>query len=152
VIIKYVYSKGLEEFRFYYAKILLEGTISSETDIFQKIKYLVKGLNQYDKYLLGKSMVKISNVNQIVSKIMSDSTANGFDSINKICNAFDNDDNKLEPVSILKGLLTNTKPEEFLVNYTFGATIQTWGGVITAVISEVAAVAAVLALKPFHLT
>jgi hypothetical protein len=131
-----------KEVRFYYAKTCIKA-ISQEPEISQKIKYLTMGLNQYNKYLLRKLKLKINDVNQIISKFMSDSKVDMDDSIEEILRAY-KDDKKLEPITTIKGLLSNTNPEEFLVRDPFGATIQTWGNLIAAVIS---AVAAVLALK-----
>jgi hypothetical protein len=133
-------SREWKWFRFYYARTCINAIkLEPGADIFRNIKYLVMGLNQYNKYLMSNSKVKIKIVNQLVSKIMSDSEVIGQNSLKEISDAFKGD-NKLKPITTLKALLTNTGPEEFLVRDPFAATIQTWGPLIAAVISAVAAV------------
>jgi hypothetical protein len=73
-----------KEFRFYFAKACFI-IISKEEDDYRKIKYLLMGLNSYNKYLRRKLGLEIKDIEKIYSKFVYAETTEKQKIIKSVC-------------------------------------------------------------------
>lgn len=125
-------------FRFYLAKISFRALIK-ERDHVERMRYLIKGLNYYNKYIRRNLGLQINDLKTIYSKIVSDPSIEKSRSIREISVAFEDDD-KLKPLKCLTGLLGVTDTGHFLVKESIGKKITDWAGILGTLASTIVAV------------
>jgi hypothetical protein len=124
-----------KEFRFYFAKACF--IMSKEKDDFEKIKYLLMGLNSYNKYLRRKLRLEIEEVKKIYSKFVFAEIAEKREIIKSVCESVEADDlNTTNILKLAKYLSTLSKiPEtELFVETTPVQKLKLTGTILVAVI------------------
>jgi hypothetical protein len=114
--------RARRDFYFYLAKTYIK-KISENLEEVDKIDYLINGLRAYNKYLIKKLKLRLTAIEELFSKIMSESDTKTQESMNKICASFD-ESNKLNPLRTLSLIMPQTN--EFLAERSFWDRIQTW--------------------------
>lgn len=87
-----------EEFNYYFAKSCFK-VITEKNEALQKTHYLILGINSYDQYLRKNLKRHIRDIEQIYSRILSDSKSDKERTLKSITEAFESDD-KLGPLAI----------------------------------------------------
>lgn len=121
-LIWFLYQRARRDFYFYLAKTYIK-KISENVEEVDKIDYLINGLRAYNKYIIKKLKLRLAAIEELYSKIMSESDTKTQESINKICASFD-ESNKLNPLRTLSLIMPQTN--EFLAERSFWDRIQTW--------------------------
>ena len=111
-LLKIIFLNARKEFRFYFAKTSFR-VISKKVDEVEKMRYVIKGLNSYNKYLRRNLGLQINDLKRIYSRIISDPALDKNHSIEKLFAAFENND-KLKLTQCLSEISTVTDPEQFL--------------------------------------
>jgi hypothetical protein len=142
-LLKIILLIGRKEFRFYFAKILFR-VISKEEDEAKKIRYLVKALNSYNKYIRRTLALEINDLKKIYSKILSDPTLDKSHSIEELSKAFEDRD-KFKTIKCLSKLLKDVDTEHFLAREPVGKKLEDWATILGTMVSTVAAIIGVLA-------
>ncbi len=119
-------------FRFYYARGCFH-LMSKETDETNKMNYFIMALNSYNKYLKRNLKLHISNINNIYSKIISDSIVDKYELIKSISTAFESND-KLKPIKYISAFLDAKNTEQFLTKEPLGDKIKEWGTFLAVII------------------
>jgi hypothetical protein len=136
-----------KEFRFYLAKISFR-VISKKEDDVERIRYLIKALNSYNKYIRSSLGLQIKDLKKIYSKIVSDPTLDKNYSIKELSIAFEDKD-KLKPIKCISGLLKITDTEQFLIKEPIGKKLEDWAAIFGTIVSTVAAMIGALAALNF---
>ena len=143
-LIWFFYQSRRREFKYYLAKTYIK-KISENRGEAEQIRYLIHGLNSYNKYLLRNLKLQINDIKKIYSKILSDSNNDINDSIKKISDSFKHD-NKLSPIKTL-AIIANKEPDQFLAKESAGEKLRTWGSFAATVIPVALSIlAAILSL------
>jgi hypothetical protein len=132
-----------KEFRFYFAKILFR-VISKKEDEAEKIRYLVRALNSYNKYVRRSLGLEINDLKKVYSKILSDPTLDKNHSIEELSKAFEDRD-KFKTIKCLSKLLKDIDTEHFLAEEPVGKKLEDWATILGTMVSTVAAIIGVLA-------
>jgi hypothetical protein len=135
-----------KEFQLYFAKSCFH-ILSKKEDEVEKIKYLKKGLNAYNKYLARQLGLQITGLRQIYSTISSSPAEEQNKLIELISKAFERD-NKLEPLVCLSKFMKVPEGEQFLTKEPLFKKIEEWGSFGTALSGITAAPVAVITLLP----
>lgn len=125
-------------FRFYYAKACIQLSLM-KTDRAEKMNLLVRALNSYNKYLKRILKLEMQSIDEICSKIISDSSLDKDEFTKSIYEAFQSDD-KLKPTLIILNLLKITNPEKFLARQSSWDRIKEWGVLLAAIVPVVIAI------------
>ena len=107
--------------------------MSKETDETNKMNYFIMALNSYNKYLKRNLKLHISNINNIYSKIISDSIVDKYELIKSISTAFESND-KLKPIKYISAFLDAKNTEQFLTKEPLGDKIKEWGTFLAVII------------------
>jgi hypothetical protein len=125
-----LYQSGRREFNFYLAKTYIK-KISENMEEIDKMNFLIKALDAYNKYVIKISKLQFSDTKMIYSKIIYNCNMQNWN-IKDICDAF-NENNKISPLRALL-LIVRTPTEEFLVKRSVGGRIQSWVTLAVSVI------------------
>ena len=136
------------DFRYYYARGCFE--VSKNLSESQKMTYLTRAINSYNKYLKRNLKLQIRNTSKISSKIISDSVREQSNFTSSISDAF-LDSNKLKPVEFVLNLLNIEKTENFLVKESNWNKIKDSGAFLATIIPVIIS-AITLILKYYELT
>lgn len=120
-LIWFFYQSRRKEFRYYFAKACIRKIPESGGEA-EKMKYLINGLESYNKYLSRTLRLQINDVKKIYSKIMSDGNIDIEESIKEISDSFKNN-NKLYPIKTLAAVM-NSQSDQFLVKRSLSEVIQ----------------------------
>ena len=131
-----------KDFRFYYARGCFQ-IYQKKTDEAEKMYYFMRALNSYNKYLKRNLKLQISNINNIYSKIISDSILEKHEFIKSMSNAFQSD-NKLKPTKYILNFLNIQNTEQFLTKEPLWDKIKEWGVFLAAVIPVVISIVQLL--------
>ena len=142
-LLKIILLIARKEFRFYFAKVLFRA-ISKKEDEAEKIRYLVRALNSYNKYIRRSLGLEINDLKKVYSKILSDPTLDKNNSIKELSIAFEDSD-KFKTIKCLSGLLNVTDTEHFLAKEPVGKKLEDWATMLGTMVSTVAAIIGVLA-------
>jgi hypothetical protein len=142
-LLKIILLIARKEFRFYFAKILFRA-LSKKEDEAEKIRYLVKALNSYNKYIRRTLGLEINDLKKVYSKILSDPALDKNHSIKELSIAFEDSD-KFKTIKCLSGLLNATDTEHFLAKEPVGKKVEHWAEMLGTIVSTVAAIIGVLA-------
>jgi hypothetical protein len=118
--------------------------ISKKEDEAEKIRYLVRALNSYNKYIRRSLGLEINDIKKIYSKILSDPALDKNNSIKELSIAFEDSD-KFKTIKCLSGLLNVTDTEHFLAKEPIGKKLEDWATMLGTMVSTVAAIIGVLA-------
>jgi hypothetical protein len=120
--LKILFAIAKAEFRLYFAKGCFR-IIQKRTDEVAKMRYLIRGLNSYNKFLKRCMNLQMSNLTSIYSRISSAPQEERKKIIESLSDFLERGDNTLEPV---KYLLTISKvaEEEFLTEQPFKQKIK----------------------------
>jgi hypothetical protein len=124
-----------KEFRFYFAKACF--IMSKEKDDYEKVKYLLMGLNSYNKYLRRKLRLEIEEVKRIYSKFVFAEIAEKREIVKSVCESVETEDlNTTNILKLAKYLSTLSKiPEtELFVETTPVQKLKLTGTILVAVI------------------
>jgi hypothetical protein len=132
-----------KQFRFYLAKMSFRA-LSKEGDEVERMRYLIKGLSSYNKYIRRNLGLQINDLKTIYSRIVSDPTIDKSHSVNELSVAFEDND-KLKTIRCLTGLLKIKDTEHFLVKESIGKKLQDWAGILGTLASAIAAILGALA-------
>ena len=119
------------DFRFYYARGCFSFLIKRK-DHAEKMRYLVMGINSYNKYLKKNLKLQINNIDNLHSKIISNFIIHNSMFIDSLHKTFQTD-NKLLPLRYIISFL-NLETEQFLVKESLWEKIKDWGAFLVAVI------------------
>jgi hypothetical protein len=142
-LLKIIVLNARKEFRFYFAKASFK-VISKKEDNVERIRYVIKGLNSYNKYLRRNLGLQIRDLKKIYSKIISDPTLDKYNPIEKLSIAFE-DNNKLRTVKYLSELLGVTDTDQFLTKEPIGKKLEGFAALLGTMVSTFAAIIGVLA-------
>jgi hypothetical protein len=142
-LLKIILLIARKEFRFYFAKVLFRA-ISRKEDEAEKIRYLVRALNSYNKYIRRSLGLEINDLKKVYSKILSDPALDKNNSIKELSIAFEDRD-KFKTIKCLSGLLNVTDTEHFLAKEPIGKKLEDWAAMLGTMVSTVAAIIGVLA-------
>jgi hypothetical protein len=117
--------------------------ISEDSETIQKMRYLILGIDFYDQYLRKNLRRHIRDVEEIYSRILSDSNLDRDKTIGVITEAFASND-KLRVVVCLSSILTDVKKEQFLVKDQFGRGLRDISPIIISVVTAVATIIGIL--------
>lgn len=120
-----------KEFGFYFAKgcfIIL----SKEEEGHENVRYLILGLNSYNKYLLKNMKIHIEDMKPIYSKFFCSPVHEKREIIDAITKAFDL--GKSEPIKPLLQFAGDKKAEEFLTREHFKAKTEHIIGIIAPIL------------------
>ena len=143
VLLKIILLITRKEFRFYFAKVLFR-LISKKEDEAEKMRYLVRALNSYNKYIRRSLGLEINDLKKVYSKILSDPALDKNHSIKELSIAFEDSD-KFKTIKCLSGLLNVTDTEHFLAKESVGKKLKDWATMVGTMVSTVAAIIGVLA-------
>jgi hypothetical protein len=143
-LLKIIMLNSRKEFRFYFAKTSFR-VISKEEDNVEKMRYVIRGLNSYNKYLRRNLGLQISDIKRIYSKIISDPTLDKFTSIDKLSMAFEDND-KLKAVTCLSELLGVKDSDQFLTKEPIGKKLEGFVALLGTMVSTFAAIIGVLTI------
>jgi hypothetical protein len=130
-IVRFVSNISKRDFRYYYARGCFQ--VSQDQNESEKMTYLNRALNSYDKYLKRNLKLQISNTAKITSKIISDAAREQYDITASISHAFLHD-NKLKPIEYMLNLMDLKKTENFLVKELMLNKIKESGTFFAAII------------------
>jgi hypothetical protein len=82
-IVRFFSNISKKDFRYYYARGCFQ--VSKNQSESEKMTYLIRAINSYNKYLKRNLKLQISDINRISSKIISDSALEHYDFINFRC-------------------------------------------------------------------
>jgi hypothetical protein len=119
------------DFRFYYARGCFSFLIKRK-DHAEKMRYLVMGINSYNKYLKKNLKLQINNIDNLHSKIISNFIIHNSMFLDSLLKTFQTD-NKLLPLRYIISFL-NLETEQFLVKESLWEKIKDWGAFLVAVI------------------
>ena len=131
-----------KDFRFYFAKTLFKTMLNK--DEVEKIKLLVKALNSYNRYLSRNLSLQINDIKKVYSKILSDISLDKEKIIKELSIAFEDDNDKFNPIKCLSEALKVTDTDHFLAKESRGKRIEDWASVTATIVSTIAAVIGVL--------
>jgi hypothetical protein len=127
-----------ERFKFYLARLSFRAMSNVERNV-EKMKYLIKGLSFYNKYIRRTMGLQINDLKTIYSKIIADGTVDKNRSMKELCQAFEDTD-ELRPINCLAALFNVDDSEHFLVKESIGKKLEGWISVLGALASSIAAV------------
>ncbi len=110
--LKILFALAKPEFRLYFAMGCFR-IIQRKTDEVGKMRYLIKGLNSYNRYLKRCMNLQMSNLTNIYSKISNIPQEERKKIIESLSNSLERGNNTLEPVRYLL-TLSKVPEEEFL--------------------------------------
>jgi hypothetical protein len=122
-------SYSRKDFRFQFAKVCID-TLEKKEDEVNKIYYLTKGLNSYNKFLKRNLKLQFDDT-MVCSKIISSSNKN--QSLNLLSASF-KDNDKLKPVSCLSTIIKLPDTEQLLVKEKLEVKIKDLITVLAAII------------------
>jgi hypothetical protein len=118
-----------KDFYFYLAKGSIESIL--EKNEIAKVQFMLEGLKFYNRYLRRVIKLQIHNIEQIFSKLLSDSKIDKFGTMQSIYEAFEGDD-KLLPISRISTVLNIQETEKLLVRESALHKIKSWGTYVIA--------------------
>jgi hypothetical protein len=122
-------SNSRKDFRFQFAKVCMD-TLEKKEDEINKIYYLIKGLNSYNKFLKRNLKLQFDDT-MVCSKIISSSDKN--QSLNLLSASF-KDNDKLKPVSCLSTIIKLPDTEQLLVKEKLEVKIKDLITVLAAIV------------------
>jgi hypothetical protein len=131
---KIILSVLKRDFRFYYAKGCFSFLMKRKDDS-EKMRYLVMGINSYNKYLKKNLKLQINNINNLHSKLISNFILHNSLFVDSLSKTF-HTDNKLLPLSYIIDFL-NLETEQFLIEESLWEKIKDWGAFLVAVVPVV---------------
>ncbi len=111
--LKLLFAVAKPEFRLYFAKGCFK-IIKRKQNEADRMKYLIKGINSYNKYIKRWMNLQMSELTKVYSKISSASQDERGKIIDTLSASFDKGSDNLEPMKILLPFSKLTE-EEFLV-------------------------------------
>jgi hypothetical protein len=121
--LKILFAIGKSEFRLYYAMGCFRIIQRRENEV-EKMRYMIKGLNSYNKYLKRCTNLQINDLTKIYSKISSATQRERESMIESISKSLEGGNkNTLEPVKYLL-TMSKTPEEEFLTEQPFRQKIK----------------------------
>src|SRR5581483_4425509 len=120
--LKLLFALAKPEFRLYFAKGCFK-IIKRKQNEADKMKYLIKGINSYNKYVKRWMNLQMSELTKIYSKISSISQGERGKIIDALSASFDKGSDNLEPMKILLPFSKLTE-EDFLVEQRAGEKIK----------------------------
>jgi hypothetical protein len=142
-LLKIILLIARKEFRFYFAKILFRAILKKEDEA-EKIKYLVRALNSYNKYIRRSLGLEINDLKKIYSKIISDPVLDKNHSIKELSKAFEDSD-KFKAIKCLSGLLNFRDTEHFLTKEPVRKKLEDWATMLGTIVSTIVAIIGILA-------
>ena len=115
-----------------------------KNDDSEKMKYLIKALNSYNKYLRRSIGLQINEIKEIYSKILSEPSLYKNWIIKKLSIAFEDRD-KFMTIKYLSDILSATDTKHFLTKESVGKKIADGAAILGTIVSTIAAVIGVLA-------
>lgn len=137
VLLKIILLEARKDFRYYFARTLLN-LISKQEEQTDRMRYFVKGLKSYNKYIRRTLGIQINNL-KIYSKIVSDPTIDTNNTIQELSTAFEDID-KFKPIKSLYKILKVTDFEKFIIEESIGKKIQDSIGIVGTIVSTVTAI------------
>lgn len=126
------------DFRFYFARISFRMVSKVEKNM-EKMRYLIIGLNSYNKYIRRNLGLQINDLRRIYSTIITDPTIDKNRSFKELSIAFEEDD-RLKAICCLTKLFGISDTEHFLVKEALGKKLQDWAGILGTLASTTAAI------------
>jgi hypothetical protein len=120
-----------KEFRFYFAKACFLIT-SKEKDDYKKVRYLLMGLNSYNKYLRRKLSLEIKDIEKIYSKFVYAETTEKREIIQSVCESVEAAD-RLKLARYLS-FFSKIPETELFVSEALTERLKTIGTALAAVI------------------
>jgi hypothetical protein len=111
--LKLLFAIAKPEFRLYFAKGCFKIIVKKQNEA-DKMKYLIKGINSYNKYIKRWMNLQMSELTKIYSKISSSSQDERAEIIESLSSSIDQGSDNLETMKILLSLSKLTE-EQFLV-------------------------------------
>jgi hypothetical protein len=100
-------------FRFGYARMCIKFSLFNGTDELEKIEYLVKGIESYNKFLGTYSDLKLNNPDSVISKLMFEKQENRNNELRELELSFGRGD--VGPLDDIRRILSDSNPETFVI-------------------------------------
>ena len=143
-LLKTTFLMSKKDFRFYFARGCMR-VVSKKEDELEKMRYLIKSLKSYNRYISKELRLKIDDF-RIYSKIIA--TKEISESMKLVTEAFEGD--KLDAINHLSGFLEDHDNQPVVATDSFGNRLQHLGtdigGVISAIVGIIGAVIAIITL------
>lgn len=132
-----------KDFNYYFANMIFK-IIIEEKDNAERMRYLIRGLSSYNKYVRKILGLQINDIKKIYSKVISDPEMEICKLIRDLSMAFEDND-KLKLIKYLIRFMKITDSEQFLVKESIGKKLVDWGGILGTLASTIAAILGALA-------
>ncbi len=99
----------------------------------EKVRYAIRALKYFNKYLGKVLNLQINDINGVISKLLSDPEMNRYAAIRSVYDSFQRDD-KLEPITYIVKELDIQNAESFLKSQSLVDKMKTW---VTYIIASV---------------
>jgi hypothetical protein len=129
-------------FSFYLARTSV-GAISEVQDDVEKLRYLITGLNSYNKFIRRNLGLQIGNLKMIYSRIISEDSINRYQLMKELSLSF-KDYDRLEAIKSLTRYLKIADADQFLSKEPVGNKIGNWLETIVKLTSVFAAISGAL--------
>jgi hypothetical protein len=134
-----IYSYARRDFRFQFAKACMN-VIEIKKDEVNKIFYLMRGLNSYNKFLKRNLKLQFDNA-LVCSRVISSDERSQL--LNLITASF-KDDDKLKPVNCLSNIIHVPEGKQFLVEKQLGEKIREIMAILIALIPIVISIVQII--------
>jgi hypothetical protein len=128
---KMLINLSLKNFRYYYAKGCFQ-ILTRRSDKEEMMKFLVMGINSYNKFLKRNLKLQINNIHNLYSKIISNFIFMNSLFVNSLSKTFQNED-KLLPLRLILHF-SNLAEEQFLIQESLWEKIKEWATFLVAII------------------
>jgi hypothetical protein len=129
-------------FRFYFARVSFMVMLQEQDDV-TKMKYLIIGLNSYNKFIKRNLGLQIVNLRSIYSRIISDVSIDTEQLMNEVVMTF-KDNDRLGLIRYLTAFLKITDSDQFLKKESIGNKIGNWAETLLKLASIFAAISGAL--------
>jgi hypothetical protein len=145
-LLRVVVSISRKNFWYYYARGYLR-LLLTEDDRSKRISNFVVALNSYNKYINRSIGLRINNLNNLCSQVVSGSIGDKYEVTRKISSSFEDND-KLRPIDSLYKLVKSQNAEQFLSKEPLSNKIKEWGAFLAATIPVIISIIQLLLYTP----
>jgi hypothetical protein len=144
-LLKIILLLAKKNFQFYFAKACFNLSSEKQYNKVDKMRYFLRGLYFYNKYLNRNLGLQISRLEDICYNIMIKSEDDNRE-INSVCQAFESSD-KLHPIKHFSRYQKENS-EPFLIKDSPGERIQQWITILGTLVSILSGILGIIILIP----